>query len=218
MAQLTDNHRIYASLMHDDAIPAILAIGPAGSLKTFTAVKAFVKMTQDKEKRRLVLMKPNISFFETLGLVPGTLDEKLSPWLRSLTDIFKQLGVKPDRVVEWQTEGMIECIALEHIQGLTFSDAVVVVDEVENMTYDQLLMILKRMGPNSKLVFTGDIKQTSDKVVNGGLGELVQMIRATDHPMRIVEMTDQDSLRSPLVSATLACDENWQEMKRRGDA
>ena len=211
--QQTDNHRIYASCLHDDAVEGIVCMGPAGTGKTFNAVKAFVKARRDKKNTRLVMMRPNVPFMDSLGLLRGGLEEKLGPWMRPLMDIFKELGVKAEDVEKWVAEGHLEAIAVEHVQGLTFHDAMVVVDEVENLTYFQIKMIMERMGQNSKLVMMGDVAQTSPKVRNGGLGEIVEMIKATGHPTKVIEMGKGDRMRSPYSAATMDCDELWQAMK-----
>lgn len=136
----------------------IIAVGPAGSGKTYTAIALAVKALRNREVKRIVLTRPAVEAGEKLGFLPGDLKEKLDPYLQPLYDALRDM-IPPKRLEGYIEDGVIEIAPLAYMRGRTLSDAVVILDEGQNTTVNQLKMFLTRMGRNAKFIVTGDITQ-----------------------------------------------------------
>ena len=136
----------------------IFAIGPAGSGKTYTAIALAVRALRNKEVKRLILTRPAVEAGEKLGFLPGDVKQKLDPYLQPLYDALRDMI--PQKKLEGHIEdGIIEIAPLAFMRGRTLGDAVVILDEGQNTTINQLKMFLTRMGKNAKFIVTGDITQ-----------------------------------------------------------
>jgi phosphate starvation-inducible PhoH-like protein len=179
--------------------PLTFGIGPAGTGKTFLAVAMAVRALRAREVSRLVLSRPAVEAGEKLGFLPGDLREKVDPYLRPLYDALGEL--LDDSVVAKHLErGTIEVAPLAYMRGRTLSDAFVILDEAQNATHEQLKMFLTRLGNGSKMVVNGDVTQIDLPAgVRSGLLDAPKLFAGIDE-ISIVELTDTDVVRHPLVS------------------
>lgn len=136
----------------------IFAIGPAGSGKTYTAIALAVRALRNKEVKRIVLTRPAVEAGEKLGFLPGDVKQKLDPYLQPLYDALRDM-IPSKKLEGYIEEGIIEIAPLAFMRGRTLGDAVVILDEGQNTTINQLKMFLTRMGRNAKFIVTGDITQ-----------------------------------------------------------
>jgi phosphate starvation-inducible PhoH-like protein len=136
----------------------VFAIGPAGSGKTYTAIALAVRSLRNKEVKRIVLTRPAVEAGEKLGFLPGDVKQKLDPYLQPLYDALRDM-IPQKKLESHIEEGIIEIAPLAYMRGRTLGDAVVILDEGQNTTVNQLKMFLTRMGKNAKFVVTGDITQ-----------------------------------------------------------
>ncbi len=136
----------------------IFAIGPAGSGKTYTAIAIAVRALRNKEVKRIVLTRPAVEAGEKLGFLPGDVKQKLDPYLQPLYDALRDM-IPQKKLEGYIEEGIIEIAPLAFMRGRTLGDAVVILDEGQNTTVNQLKMFLTRMGRNAKFIVTGDVTQ-----------------------------------------------------------
>jgi phosphate starvation-inducible PhoH-like protein len=175
-----------------------LAIGPAGTGKTFLATVQAVRMLQERRVERLVLTRPAVEAGERLGFLPGDLQQKVDPYLRPLYDALHTL-LGRERTEALLEKGVIEVAPLAYMRGRTLADAFVILDEAQNTTAAQMRMVLTRLGENSRMVVTGDITQID--LPPGQLSGLVeaQQVLAGVEGVAICRFSDADVVRHPLV-------------------
>lgn len=176
----------------------VLAIGPAGTGKTYLAVIEAVSMLKKGDVKRIVLTRPAVEAGESLGFLPGDLKEKVDPYLTPLYDaLHDMLGVEQtDKLIE---KNVIEIAPLAYMRGRTLEDAFVILDEAQNTTTSQMKMFLTRLGFNSKMVITGDITQIDlNKGNKSGLIEAANILHAIDE-IKVLYLTGDDVVRHPLV-------------------
>lgn len=175
-----------------------LAIGPAGTGKTYLAMAAAVSALLNKRVDRLILTRPAVEAGESLGFLPGGLEEKVNPYLRPLYDaLYSMLDL--DRVRRLIERQAIEVAPLAFMRGRTLDHAFVILDEAQNTTKDQMLMFLTRLGAGSKAVVTGDVTQIDlPKGTKCGLVEAQRILRDTSD-VAIMQLTRRDVVRHPLV-------------------
>lgn len=179
----------------------VVAIGPAGTGKTYLAISAAVESLESGKVDRIILSRPAIEAGETLGFLPGDLQEKMAPYLRPLYDALNdRLGVK--RLKQYILDGIIEIAPIGFMRGRTLNNAFVVIDEAQNCTYTQLKMLLTRLGWHSTMVLTGDPDQSD---LLGGLSGLSDVSRKleTIEGIEVVRLTERDTVRHPLVASML---------------
>jgi phosphate starvation-inducible protein PhoH and related proteins len=152
----TLNQKHYVDAIDKHTI--VFSIGPAGTGKTYLAMAKAVKALQDKEVNRIILTRPAVEAGERLGFLPGTLYEKIDPYLRPLYDALHDM-VDPDSIPKLTSTGMIEIAPLAFMRGRTLNDSFVILDEAQNTTREQMKMFLTRLGFGSKIVVTGDVTQ-----------------------------------------------------------
>lgn len=136
----------------------LFAIGPAGSGKTYTAIALAVKSLKSKVIRKIILSRPAVEAGEKLGFLPGDMKEKIDPYLQPLYDALQDM-ITPLKLKEYLENGTIQIAPLAFMRGRTLSDAVVILDEAQNTTTQQIKMFLTRMGLNTKMIVTGDVTQ-----------------------------------------------------------
>lgn len=136
----------------------LFAIGPAGSGKTYTAIALAVKALKNKQVRHIILSRPAVEAGERLGFLPGDMKEKIDPYLQPLYDALEDM-IPPFKLRDFLENGTIQIAPLAFMRGRTLSDAIVILDEAQNTTTQQIKMFLTRMGLNSKIIVTGDITQ-----------------------------------------------------------
>jgi phosphate starvation-inducible PhoH-like protein len=175
-----------------------LALGPAGTGKTYLAITAAVEAFERGDVARIVLTRPAIEAGETLGFLPGDLEEKMAPYLRPLFDALgERMGSK--RLKKMISDGDIEIAPVAYMRGRTLNNAFVVIDEAQNCTYPQLKMLLSRLGWHSKMVVTGDPDQSDLLHGMSGLWEIARQLEGIEN-IGIVRLTEGDIVRHPLVA------------------
>jgi phosphate starvation-inducible PhoH-like protein len=176
----------------------VFGIGPAGTGKTYLAVSMAVRALTDKKVNRIVLTRPAVEAGERLGFLPGTLQEKIDPYLKPLYDaLYDMLDV--ERVDRHLERGAIEIAPIAFMRGRTLNDSFVILDEAQNTTAEQMKMLLTRIGYNTKVVVTGDVTQIdlpSGKM--SGLVEAEKIICGVEG-IAFVHFNDRDVVRHPLV-------------------
>jgi phosphate starvation-inducible PhoH-like protein len=174
-------------------------IGPAGTGKTFLAVVMAVRALRARQVGRVILARPAVEAGEKLGFLPGDLKEKVDPYMRPLYDSLGDL--LDDTVVERYLErGVIEVAPLAYMRGRTLSESFVILDEAQNATREQLKMFLTRLGTGSKMIVNGDVTQID--LPGGATSGLLEAPRRFEgiHDIGIVELSETDVVRHPLVS------------------
>ena len=184
-----------------DAKAMVLALGPAGTGKTYLAIAKAVEALEAGTVGRIVLSRPAVDTGESIGFLPGDMEDKLAPYLRPLFDaLADRLSMK--RVRALMAEGAIEIAPLGFMRGRTLNNAFVVMDEAQNCTYAQLKMLLTRLGWHSTMVVTGDPHQSDLLPGVSGLAEVANRFEALDN-VAVVRLADVDIVRHPLVAEML---------------
>ena len=178
-----------------------MAIGPAGTGKTYLAISAAVQALEKGEIERIILSRPAMEAGESLGYLPGDLQEKMAPYLRPLYDALgDRMGGK--RVRQYIEDGTIEIAPIGFMRGRTLNNAFVVIDEAQNCTYGQLKMILSRLGWHSTMVVTGDPDQSDLLDGMSGLADIAHRLEAIPN-IAVCKLTQVDIVRHPLVAEML---------------
>ena len=172
----TKSQEIYASTLRSKAKKIIIATGPAGTGKTMFATEYGVRNFLLGKCDKLIFTRPSVSVDEDLGYLPGTLEEKMAPWVRPIYDILYQF-IHPKEVSELIEEKVIEIAPLGYMRGRTFKNAWIVADEMQNSTVSQMKMLLTRLGENSRLVITGDLEQCDNIKELNGLDDFLDKFR-----------------------------------------
>src|SRR5205823_9372995 len=184
-----------------DAHSVVAALGPAGTGKTYLAIAKAVEGLDEARVSRIVLTRPAVEAGESLGFLPGDLQDKLAPYLRPLYDaLTERLGTK--RLKALLGEGVIEIAPVAYMRGRTLNDCFVVIDEAQNCTYGQLKMLLTRLGWRSTMVLTGDPDQTDLLSGLSGLSQVADRLSTLDD-IAVIRLDDRDIVRHPLVAAML---------------
>ncbi len=181
-----------------DKHTVVFGIGPAGTGKTYLAVAKAVQALQNKSVNRIILTRPAVEAGERLGFLPGTLSEKIDPYLRPLYDALHDM-IDPDSIPRLMTSGTIEVAPLAYMRGRTLNDAFVILDEAQNTTPEQMKMFLTRLGFGSTIVVTGDVTQVD---LPGGTRSGLRVVREILQGVEDVEfceLTSRDVVRHPLV-------------------
>ena len=198
--------------MKDNEI--VFAIGPAGTGKTYLAVAMAVDYLKSGRVQRIILTRPAVEAGEKLGFLPGTLIEKVDPYLRPLYDALLDM-MSPDRVQFYKERGVIEIVPLAYMRGRTLNNSFIILDEAQNTTYQQMKMFLTRIGFNSKVVVTGDITQIDLEKGNvSGLVE-VQKILKNIEDIRFVYLEEDDVVRNPLVREIVRAYDRFEREKQK---
>jgi phosphate starvation-inducible PhoH-like protein len=180
-----------------DKYTIVFGIGPAGTGKTYLAMAKAVQALQRKEVSRIILTRPAVEAGERLGFLPGTLSEKIDPYLRPLFDALHEM-LDPDAVPRMIATGTIEVAPLAYMRGRTLNDSFIILDEAQNTTAEQMKMFLTRLGFNSKMVVTGDVTQVD---LQGGVSGLrvASRVLANVDDVYFSQMSSADVIRHPLV-------------------
>ncbi|MFW5699681.1 MAG: PhoH family protein [Bacteroidota bacterium] len=190
-----------------DANDLILALGPAGTGKTYTAIALAVRALRNKEVKRIILTRPAVEAGESLGFLPGDLKEKLDPYLQPLYDGLRDM-IPPRRLATYLEDGTIEIAPLAFMRGRTLDNAFVILDEGQNATINQFKMFLTRMGKNAKFIVTGDITQIDlPTKVKSGMIMALEILRDIKG-ISTIEFDVRDVVRHPLVKKIIEAYEN----------
>jgi phosphate starvation-inducible PhoH-like protein len=179
----------------------VMALGPAGTGKTYIAISKAVEALEAGTVSRIVLSRPAVEAGESIGYLPGDMEDKLAPYLRPLYDaLTDRLSVKRMRAL--MAEGAIEIAPVGFMRGRTLNNAFVVIDEAQNCTYMQLKMLLTRLGWHSTMVVTGDPNQSDLLPGISGLADVAARFDVVDN-IAVVRLADRDIVRHPLVAEML---------------
>jgi len=184
-----------------DTYNLVMALGPAGTGKTYLAVAKAVEALEAGQVGRIVLSRPAVEAGESLGFLPGAMEEKLAPYLRPLYDALAD-RLSPKRLKALMAEGLIEIAPIGYMRGRTLNNAFVVVDEAQNCTYAQLKMLLTRLGWNATMVVTGDPAQTDLLPELSGLKTIAEKLDPVED-ISVVRLQSEDIVRHPLVASML---------------
>ncbi|MBL7812504.1 MAG: PhoH family protein [Bacteroidetes bacterium] len=192
----TANQRamVKASLKND----ILFALGPAGTGKTYTAVAIAVLALKEREIRRIILTRPAVEAGENLGFLPGDLKEKIDPYLRPLYDALEDM-IPMEKLKSMIESRTVEIAPLAFMRGRTLDNCYVILDEAQNSTDLQLKMFLTRMGPNAKMIITGDLTQVDlPRKQQSGLNRAIRLLKGIDG-IAVIELNTEDVVRHRLV-------------------
>ncbi|MCO1577614.1 PhoH family protein [Crossiella sp. SN42] len=199
-----------------DANTVVFGIGPAGTGKTYLAMAKAVQALQAKQVSRIILTRPAVEAGERLGYLPGTLYDKIDPYLRPLYDALHDM-VDPESIPRLTQAGTIEVAPLAYMRGRTLNDAFIILDEAQNTTPEQMKMFLTRLGFGSKIVVTGDITQVD---LPGGQRSGLKVVREILDGVDDVHfsiLTSQDVVRHRLVGEIVDAYDRWQVVQDNAD-
>jgi phosphate starvation-inducible PhoH-like protein len=194
----------YLKKLQDPDKTMIFAIGPAGTGKTLLATQTAVKLLKEKQIEKIIVTRPAVSVDEQHGFLPGTLEKKMEPWTRPIFDVFAEYYYAKE-IQNMLLEGVIEVSPLAYMRGRTFKNSFVLADEMQNATPNQMKMLLTRIGENSRMVITGDLKQ-ADRIEDNGLIEFIRLLEESDFSHRYVDIVNfgqKDIERHPAVKEIL---------------
>ena len=202
-----ENQVKYCGLLEDKEVAILAGVGPAGCGKTAFACHAAVKALSTGEVERIVLTRPLVAVDEELGFLPGSMEQKMDPWIRPMMDIMTEFYTNGE-IRRMMDEGTIEIAPLAYMRGRTFRKAFLIADEMQNSSPNQMLMMLTRVGEGSRLVITGDLLQ-SDRTEENGLADFYRRAKNCDDPtIQYVNFGIDDVQRSPVVASILRLYEN----------
>lgn len=188
----------------------VFAVGPAGTGKTYTAVAIAVNALKEKEVKKIIITRPAVEAGENLGFLPGDLKEKIDPYLRPVYDAFGDM-LHIEKFKSYIEKNTIEIAPLAYMRGRTLDHAYIILDEAQNTTPMQLKMFLTRMGPNSKIIITGDVTQIDlPRNQKSGLGDALQKLNKIKG-IKFIELDGRDVVRHPLVVEILEAYEKAQD-------
>ena len=177
----------------------IFAIGPAGSGKTYMSIALAVRALKNKEIRKIILSRPAVEAGEKLGFLPGDMKDKIDPYLQPLYDALQDM-IPAQKLTEYMEQNVIQIAPLAFMRGRTLNDAVVILDEAQNTTTQQIKMFLTRMGQGTKMIITGDMTQIDlPRNVKSGLKEATEVLKNVKG-ISIIQMNEKDIVRHKLVT------------------
>lgn len=206
----TEGQKKYKYSLYNPSIDLIICNGPAGSGKTSIACDYSIHQLKNKNFNKIIITRPTISIQENLGYLPGTINEKMYPWTLPIFDIFHEYYTK-NEVEIMIKEGMVEISPLGFIQGRTFKNAIIVADEMQNSTNEQMYLLLTRLGNGSKMIVNGDLNQ--NKQHNGLFGLMEKMKKKYNYEDNVdimnedgidfIELKDKDIIRHKIVEKVI---------------
>ncbi|NYH79787.1 phosphate starvation-inducible PhoH-like protein [Actinopolyspora biskrensis] len=209
----TANQKRYVDAIDDNTV--VFGIGPAGTGKTYLAMAKAVRALQAKEVSRIVLIRPAVEAGERLGYLPGSLYEKIDPYLRPLYDALYDM-VDPESIPRLTQAGTIEIAPLAYMRGRTLNDAFIILDEAQNTTPEQMKMFLTRLGFGSQIVVTGDVTQIDlPGGQRSGLKVVREILEGIDD-VYFCTLDSQDVVRHRLVGEIVNAYDRWQALQESG--
>ncbi|MFC3995486.1 PhoH family protein [Nocardiopsis sediminis] len=196
-----------------DKHTVVFGIGPAGTGKTYLAMAKAVKALQNKQVNRIILTRPAVEAGERLGFLPGTLYEKIDPYLRPLYDALHDM-LDPDSIPKLMAAGTIEVAPLAYMRGRTLNDSFIILDEAQNTSPEQMKMFLTRLGFGSKIVVTGDVTQVDlPSGQSSGLRTIENILQGIDD-IGFCRLNSKDVVRHKLVSAIVDAYGRYDDLTR----
>lgn len=207
----TANQRALVKAVKENDL--VFAIGPAGSGKTYVSVAMAVRALKNKEVQKIIITRPAVEAGEKLGFLPGDLQEKIDPYLMPIYDALSDM-IPTEKLKSYQESNVIEIAPLAYMRGRTLNNAFVLLDEAQNTTAMQMKMFLTRMGPNSKVIVTGDRSQVDlARHQKSGLSESVELLKNVKGIVT-VELTTRDVVRHQLVKEIIKA---YDKEENKGD-
>lgn len=207
----TANQKRYVDAIEENTIT--FGIGPAGTGKTYLAMAMAVAALNAKKVNRIILTRPAVEAGERLGFLPGTLSEKIDPYLRPLFDALHDM-IDVDSIPRLMQSGIIEVAPLAYMRGRTLNDAFVILDEAQNTTAEQMKMFLTRLGFGSKMVVTGDVTQIDlPNGQNSGLRIIRDILKDIDD-IAFLELTAEDVVRHRLIGDIVRAYDKFDEQRQ----
>lgn len=196
------NQETYMLELLDPTKDIVISVGPAGTGKTMLAVQVAIKLFKEKIVDKIVVTRPVVSVDEDIGFLPGSLEEKMAPWTIPIFDVFKMYYSVND-VRNMLYEGIIEMAPLAFMRGRTFKRSLIIADEMQNATANQMKMLLTRIGDKSKIVVTGDLEQT-DRPNRNGLSDFVdRLCQKKSNRITLIKFDHNDVVRHKVVTEVL---------------
>jgi phosphate starvation-inducible PhoH-like protein len=191
----------------------LFAIGPAGSGKTYTAIALAVRALKNKEIKKIILSRPAVEAGEKLGFLPGDMKDKIDPYLQPLYDALQDM-IPAAKLKEYMELNVIQIAPLAFMRGRTLNDAVVILDEAQNTTTQQIKMFLTRMGMNTKMIVTGDMTQIDlPSSQTSGLVQALRILKGVKG-IAFIEMNKKDIVRHKLVTKIVEAYEKFDKQQR----
>lgn len=194
----------------------IFTTGPAGSGKTYVSIALAVRALKNKEIRKIILSRPAVEAGEKLGFLPGDMKEKIDPYLQPLYDALQDM-IPAQKLTEYMEQNVIQIAPLAFMRGRTLNDAVVILDEAQNTTTQQMKMFLTRMGQNTKMIITGDMTQIDlPRAVRSGLKEALIVLKDVKG-ISFVEMSEKDIVRHKLVTRIVNAYDDFDRRRQEAE-
>ncbi len=191
----------------------VFSIGPAGTGKTYLAVAMAVDFLKAGKVQRIILTRPAVEAGEKLGYLPGTLLDKVDPYLRPLYDALMEM-IPTEKLGYYRENSIVEVVPLAYMRGRTLNNSFIILDEAQNTTYQQMKMFLTRIGFNSRVVVTGDITQIDlPRDTKSGL-VVIQKVLGGIESIGFSYLTDQDVVRNPLVKEIIKAYDTYEREKQ----
>lgn len=194
---------LYVNSLENDAFPIIISTGPAGCGKSLWACVTGVRMLQKGQVSKIILTRPAVSVDEEHGFLPGSLEEKMDPWIRPLYDVLYKY-YSPKQISSMIEKQVIEICPLAYMRGRTFENSWIILDEAQNTLKSQMLMMMTRIGKGSKLIVTGDPAQHDRGFETNGLSDLLRRIEHRPQAeIAVVRFDEADIERHPVIQKVL---------------
>ena len=191
----------------------LFAIGPAGSGKTYTAIALAVRSLKNKEIKKIILSRPAVEAGEKLGFLPGDMKDKIDPYLQPLYDALQDM-IPASKLKEFMDLNIIQIAPLAFMRGRTLNDAVIILDEAQNTTTQQIKMFLTRMGMNTKMIVTGDMTQIDlPASQTSGLVQAMRILKDVKG-ISFIELNKKDIVRHKLVTRIVEAYEQFEEKQK----
>jgi len=202
----TENQELYVKYLNDPKTKLLFVYGPAGTGKTMLACNNAIKELKSGSIDKIIVTRPVVPVEEEeIGFLPGNINKKMDPWTRPIFDIFNEFYSQKD-IDTMLYSNVIEISPLAFMRGRTFKNAYIIADEMQNSSPNQMLMLTTRIGDKSKMVITGDLKQT-DRGIKSGLSDFIEKYKKymsyqtseIDNGIRMVELNTDDIERNPVI-------------------
>ena len=211
IAPRSDNQKLLVDAYNTNDM--VFAIGPAGSGKTYVSIALAVRALKNKAIRKIILSRPAVEAGEKLGFLPGDMKDKIDPYLQPLYDALQDM-IPTQKLTEYMEQNVIQIAPLAFMRGRTLNDAVVILDEAQNTTSQQIKMFLTRMGQNTKMIITGDMTQVDlPHNVRSGLKEAREVLKDVKG-ISFIEMNEQDIVRHKLVTRIVNAYNKYDKEKK----